>query len=438
MLQNRINTMTILIFLISVLPLKAQQVITPDEIVSIGLQNNYGIRIARNVSEIADNNKGLGRAGLLPVISGTGNYTLSSSSQTTNSPFSFGDSDTRSYGAQINMNWTLFDGFRMFIDRRRYIELAILGEIQARITIENNVIMILNSYYDLIQKKQLLDIARASRDVSEERLNRERARNEIGGTSTTDLLNAQVSFNNDVSALLDRELELDIAYKDLNILLGKEPDFMFLPVDDIELEIEEPDLNAVMRLAEEKYTPYIAVIKDLVLAEQDVRYSKSQYFPNISLNANLGYTDRTVSSGRYDGDIETQSSDNSIFLSVTYDLFDGFRRRTALQNAKIDLKNRELAHQDELNRLKGLVREKFMNFYKATEKVRLEQQNIQAARQNLTLQQERFQLGSANSIEFRDSQINYNRAQSSLINAKYLAKTAQIELNRLKGEIRIK
>ena len=135
----------ILIFIFSISAL-TQNILTAEDAVKIGLKNNYDIQIAKNNREIAQNNSGFGTAGFLPTLNATGAYAVSNSEQDTDSPFSFGDTDNRTANAQITLNWTLFDGFKMFIDNLKYNELQKLGEYQSRNAIENSVIGILRAY----------------------------------------------------------------------------------------------------------------------------------------------------------------------------------------------------------------------------------------------------------------------------------------------------
>ena len=52
------------------------QVITLDEAVRIGLEQNYDIRIMRNNQQISDRNVTWGNAGILPTVDVTSGYNL--------------------------------------------------------------------------------------------------------------------------------------------------------------------------------------------------------------------------------------------------------------------------------------------------------------------------------------------------------------------------
>jgi outer membrane protein TolC len=109
-----------------------------------------------------------------------------------------------------------------------------------------------------------------------------------------------------------------------------------------------------------------------------------------------------------------------------------------LQTAHLEAENRELALQDVRNRLAGLVREKLETFQKRIELVELEVHNVAAAEQNLRLQQDRYQIGTSSSLEFRDAQVNLIRAQSVLITAGYQARITRLEIEQLTGSLSIK
>jgi len=69
--------------------------------------------------------------------------------------------------------------------------------------------------------------------------------------------------------------------------------------------------------------------------------------------------------------------------------------------------------------------------------VNLEEQNVVAAQQNLDLQLERYNIGTASSLEFRDAQVNIIRAQTTLIAARYQARITKLEIEQLIGKVGI-
>ncbi|MBN1480916.1 hypothetical protein EH223_00415 [candidate division KSB1 bacterium] len=52
-----------------------------------------------------------------------GDYRLSHADEESNNSFSIGSSTTSNTAGRINLNWTLFDGFAMFVDNQQWREL---------------------------------------------------------------------------------------------------------------------------------------------------------------------------------------------------------------------------------------------------------------------------------------------------------------------------
>ena len=133
---------------------KAQGVLTLEEAVAIGLENNYGIKLSRNTVEQAENNHSLGNAGFLPVIDATASRTESIE----DSEFQVGGESQVTEGAEssntnaaINFNWTLFDGLRMFSSYNRLGELRDLSEMQLDLSQEFLVADISLTYFNIIR-----------------------------------------------------------------------------------------------------------------------------------------------------------------------------------------------------------------------------------------------------------------------------------------------
>lgn len=422
--------------LISVTLINAQDEMSVEDVIILGLKNNYDIQIARNNAEVVDNNKILGISGFLPTIDATGGYQQSSSSVETNSPFGFGDSDRELLNGQLQLNWILFDGFKMFADRKRFNQLAELGEFQTRNIIENNVVSIMRAYFNLVQHEQLLSVSENTIAVSETRLEKEKVRNELGGTSSTDLLNARVSYNNDRATYLSQQLNVKVAKKELNIILGRSPVEQINIKKTINIIPLTLTYDEILNLTKEKNSQLSIARKNLDIARQNKKISGSSFLPRVSTSGNYNFSDQTDDTESR-GEINSESKGLTTGLSLSWNLFNGFRNSVDIQNKKLELKNSELSLLNEENRLAGLVKEKYDTFLKRLELLQLEEENVIAAEQNLKLQQDRFDIGTTSSLEFRDAQVNLALAQNRQITARYQAQISRLEIDQLIGNIAI-
>ena len=412
---------------------------TVEDAIRLGLKNNYDIQIARNTAEIATNNKGKGIANFLPVIDTNSELRYDNTNENTSSPTSFGDSVTRTSDTFLSLTWTLFDGFRMFADKKRFDELAMSGEYEARDRIERTVVSIMVSFFNLVQQEQLLDVIRDTLAVSKRRLELEEVRRELGGASSTDLLNARVNYNNDESTLLDQQLAATIALNELNIVLARDP---VTPVV-VKKEIVIPPLTMkyeeLLTIAKKENSTLLTARYDKRVAEEDVRIAKSVFWPRLFLNGNYGYVDRALFGDEIipGTDRRRHSIDSTIGLFVSFNVFNGNVDKINFQNSRLELLNRDLNLQNIENEITGLVREKYTTYQKRMAKVKIEEENTATAKQNMELQKELYATGASDSLDFRDAQVLYARAQVNLIVSRFDARISLLEIEQLIGKVAV-
>jgi outer membrane protein TolC len=67
--------------------------------------------------------------------------------------------------------------------------------------------------------------------------------------------------------------------------------------------------------------------------------------------------------------------------------------------------------------------------------LKLEEQNLEVARENLGIAMERYKLGNLSGIDLREVQKSLLDAEERLISAQYLTKTAEISLLQISGQV---
>jgi len=413
---------------------------TLEEAVSIGLRNNFDIQIARNTAEAASNDTGKGTAGFLPTLDSEGSLGYDTTFYHGSTTPPGGNQDYRTYGSLLSLQWTLFDGFRMFADNRRYRELALQGEEEARDIIETTVVSIMRAYLDLVRQEQLLDVAATNRDISKDRLEREEIRRSLGGASSTDLLNARVNFNTDQTLLLDQELRVNIARKELNILLVREPDEGLNVRKEIDVPLLELSLDELQQRGRDASATLQAAHHRMLATQEQVKIADASFWPQVLLGGQYGYTDRSLRESGKSAALpfgDTRTRDAAATLQLRFNLFNGNIDRINAQNARLSARSAALSRADIQQRLAGSMYELYKTFVQQVEVVGLETQNVVTAEQNMQLQKERYMTGAADSLDFRDAQVNVLRAQSALITARYQARIALINIQQLIGVIAI-
>jgi len=222
----------ILLFLLSFSASFGQEKLTKQKAISIALQNNYGIKIAKNNVKIAKNNASIYNSGYLPkIIANAGaNY----SNNTAEITFSDGSSTTvsgdesKSYNASVGINYTLFDGLGRSYNYKKLKENYNLSELVAQTIIENSLLQIFSIYYEVARLTENTKNVTESLNISKQRLTRIKYGFEYGQNTKLQVLNAEVDVNNDSIKFISTQNQLSNVKRDLNLLLIFLPNLMLI------------------------------------------------------------------------------------------------------------------------------------------------------------------------------------------------------------------
>ncbi|RZL38823.1 MAG: TolC family protein [Pedobacter sp.] len=413
----------------------AQEKLSLREAITIALQNNYDIKISKNEIAIAKNNANIGNAGMLPSVDGT--YTNGGSIQNTRQTPVTGEdrvirgarSTNNSYGADLN--WTIFDGFTMFANYDRLKELQKQGEINARLTILTTVSDVIAAYYDIVRQQQLLVAADSAIDVSVWRTNIAKTKLQLGRGSKLDVLTAKVDYNTDTSNYIQVKNFLQIAKVRLNQLMVRDIGTGFTVTDSI--DVDRGILFSKQAEIAELQNPNVqnAFINQKI-ASLNLKSIKGARYPAIILNSGYSRAKSTSPTG-----FNQRFAANGFTYGVTasMNLFNGFLQRQQERNAKIDIENSTL----NLNKTKLDVNSQLLTAYQnyATylDLIKLEQRNVDIAKENLDITMAKYRLGSIAPLELREAQRNAIDAQNRFIEMQFQAKIAETTLKEISGNI---
>lgn len=424
--------------LLSPIAAQAQQMLTLEDAIQQGITKQYSIQISRQKERIAANENSLGNAGFLPTITGTAtkNYTISGLDQSffggVRPPLVQSGVNSNSGNAGVAMAWTLYDGQGMFILRDRFKELQNLGAKQTESSIENLIALISSTYYDIIRQNLRVNNFKKGLEISNDRLKLAKDRYEVGQGSKVDYYSAQVDFNEDKALLIAQEQSYTNTKIGFNTLLVKDYKTDFQIVNTIDL-LPKLKLSELKMSALSQNPTLIGAILSKKISDLDTKNIQSQQKPQIDLLA--GYALSNVANGAGFG-VEKGSSDVFNYgLRATINIFDGYNQKRKVQNAKINAEIAALQIEDLKNALLSALEKTYVTYENSMNLIQLETENYAIAKQNIDIAFDRFKVGIATSYELREVQRNAVAAETRLIEAKFAAKAAEIELIRLSGNL---
>ncbi len=413
----------------------AQNVLTLEDAVKIALENNYEIKIANNNLKIDKTNVASGNAGMLPKITAsvTDNNAIQNLSQTRadGTVLTRDNANNSSLNYGVGLDWTVFDGFKMFSKLDQLKELQKLGESQLKLAILTKISALNSTYFDLVQQQQQLAALDTTIVISNQRLALAQNRFTIGKASKLEVLNAQVDLNTDTVALLkQKELYANTKIV-LNQILARDTksEFKVIATINLDSQLKLPELTDLA----EKQNPQVASqIINKRISELQLKQIKANRYPTLKVTTGYTFVDT-----RSDLGFTTQSSARGLNygFGASLNLFDGFAQNRNEKIAKIEIENAAIAIEQQNLALSSQLATAFQTYTTNIELIALEDKNQAIAKQNLTITLDKFRIGTITTLEFRTAQLNYINAKVRFSAAQFQAKLSEIVLKELAGNL---
>jgi len=447
--------------LMPVTALMAQdEILSKEEAVLKALENNFGIQVAINQVEIAENNSSMLNSGFLPTLTGNAGASYQRDDSTFEFPGQFlrdpatgGDlldddgnpvprpdtglykAEAQRYNAGLTANYTLFDGLGRFYNFKILQEEYQLSSLQARETIENTMIQLFSVYFEIARLTENKNVQQQALEISKQRITRSEYAFEYGQSTKLDILNAQVDVTNDSINLLNTDQQLANAKRDLNVVLNQNLNevykvdtlITFIPKLKLDEFMEESNLNNVAILQTER---------NLAINAYDIKVNASGYLPIVDLNGSYGWNlNQNAPSAFFPGVNVNNDRSFGLGARLTWNLFDGGGTTVRVKNAKIAFKNQELLKKQILMEVNRDIQNAMAIYENRLNIFKIQEQNVLTNENNFERSSEQFQLGRISSIEFRQAQINLLNAQTNKNLAKYDAKLSELQLLQLTGQL---
>jgi outer membrane protein len=423
-----------LILSLSVLNANAQ-LLSVDDAIEIVLKSNYDILIAKQNLETVKANNTVGNAGMFPNINATvgDNFSVNNLNQ----KFTNGTEIVRNnvlgnnLNTNIALNWTVFDGFRMFITKNKLNQLEAMERFNLLESVQNKVAEVILAYYDITRQQQQLKTLKEGLNISEERRKIAEAKFTLGSSSKVDLLQAKVDANQKRAEIFNQENAIITTKKNLNRLLGRDIEQNFTVSDTI-IILKNTDLVSLksQTLKENYELKMSAKSKDIARLEK--KEIGALLSPTLNLNAAYNYS---LSNSQAGFILFNQSFGPSVGGTLNIPIFNGMDVNRQWQQAKINIQRQEYQYENIRAKVNTAVDKAMRDYLNALEILELEEMNISLAKENKDIARERFRLAQSSALELREAQKSYEDALYRTVNARFNAKMAEVEMKRISGQL---
>lgn len=413
----------------------AQNILTIEDAIKIGLEKNYNVLIAKNQQEITKSQNNLGNAGMSPQVSLNGSVNLAN----VNSHQEFftgvvqdrNGAESNQVGTSVNVTWTIFDGLKMFAIKKRLTANEQLSAIALKQQMENTVYNIIVAYYSIVKINELIKASKQNLVIYEERKKIAKLKLEIGSDSKVDFLLTQSDENKAKSDILKLELQLITTKSNLNTLLVKAVDEEFITSDSIKVNYN-PSFDELKRTARESNSMLSYSKQNEFILSQSINEARSANLPLVQL---LGAYNFNRSQSQVGQVLLNRQAGLNGGISASWLLFNGNKNNRLVKERNILYLNQKYTTEQLQYQIDAMVYINYKTYLLNQEILSLEKINLSDSKSVLDVSLERYKIGKSNLLETIETQKNLEDSQVRYIQALYDMKIAETELLRANGTL---
>lgn len=420
-------------------PVKAQDVLTLEECLRLGIENNLSLESSRNEIRKGEHTLSENRAKLLPQINAVAGF-----NDNFNPPVSV--TDGSAYGNPYNVTKTL--------------QYNASAGIQLQMPLYNQTVY------------TAVDIARTMNELN--RLSYEKAREDLilqiskmyylsqNTAEQIALIKENISRLNELSsitqAFYDNGMAMEVDVKRVNInlenqrvqydnaqsMLTQQLNLLKYVIDypaDKEIALTPVDTEnttsvSLTGLDNNQYELQLLQSKQK-LAEQQRKMIGQGYIPSLSLTGSWmysAYTDK-AKNWFHSGPSNHWYNSSGIGLTLRIPIFDGLDKRVKMKKAKIEIENAKLSYENALKNMQT-------QYLNATNELMNSQHNFRKQKDNYLLAEDVYQVttnryreGIASMTEVLQDEMRMSEAQNNYINAHYNYQVTNLSLLKLTGQL---
>ncbi len=460
------------IFLFSAFRISAQTAEKWDlrKCIDYALDNNVSVQQNELQGEILNNNLKQAQLSRVPSLNGSGSHAYNIGRAIDPFTNTFDNATIQNNSFSLSSGVLLYGGSQIN-NTIKQNKLGTRVNDESSEVIRNQIALsVASTYLQIVQAEENLNVAETQKQITKSQLDRATKLVASGSSNRSAELSLRAQLANDQVSIISSQNAIQIGYNTLMNL-------MQYPLDEA-LEIEQVAIANLPEIVTESvadiYQQALLNLPEIRQAELQIEQGKvgeklagAGLQPTLSAFGNIntvysqsgkqvtttddielfpiGFTENNlepVISARNKTIItnkafSNQLSDNlgqQVGLSVSVPIFNGYRSRTAVQNARVNSKINKLNLDNTKNQLRNDVTTAYTNLKTAKSRHNAATISEKAQRLNFEFAQKRFEAGASNNIDLLTAKNQWSQAQTQLLNAKYEFVFRTLIINFYKGK----
>jgi outer membrane protein len=313
---------------------------------------------------------------------------------------------SENYSAQATASYEVFSfGRRLATNRaaRARLDAAIAGERNQDFAVALNTTQL---FYDVAAAAELTEVARQRLERAQAQLEFAQVRLEVGTVTRSDVLRAELEVGNAELALVDAEATL----RGSSLRLGRQVGVSG-PVGVVADALPSmapglPPLAELVAFAEDQAPPVLSAQAQLRDRTAQKWSTLTRYAPSLRVSGGLDW---------FAFDFPPSDRSWNLRITASIPVFDGFSREASLSRNQAQERLAEARYRDAMIAARGDVEDAVSQIDAAEQRVVIAERGLGLAREDLRVQEERYQLGAATILELQTSQVALADAENAWV-----------------------
>lgn len=404
----------------------AQTAVSLDEAIDRALVRSPIIAQQQQAVDNAYLTKRTSWASFLPTVTGNSSGSLRSANtlNPTTGEIVSGSSD--SYSAGVTGSLTVFEGLRRF--RVYDASKADVRAAEARYANQRYQVTLQtkNFFFNALRQADLLEVAHQRVSQAEQNLDIVRRRTLLGEATISDSLRARLDVLNAQQTVLQSETAVRSARSSLGRQIGLSERVTPTRPGDLEPSPLSLTESEILEMAVSVSPPVIAASEASIAARANVAVAKSAYIPTLRFSSGYNWQNqvRSFSGG---------STSWNLGLSLSYPIFNGFQRESAIDRAQFIRRVSLLQEDDARLAAREQADAALQNLLTAERAIVIAGDAAFLAAEDLRVVRERYTVGVATILDILISQSAADQANTDVITTRYDYILARAELEAILG-----
>lgn len=319
------------------------------------------------------------------------------------------NSTDQSYSNSLSLSQLIYDFGKTPASVRQAYENLMAAELNSKSNTSNIVYKIKEAYYDLIKQQALVKVAEENVRQYEKRLEQVKGFAEVGRRIRYDVTKTEVDLAEARLTLVKTTNALAVSRAVLNNALGL--------AEDPGYPVQTPPLPDKISYAFDKLwakvksnnPEFLAQAASEKAASAGVDKAIADLYPSLSLSASYSWS----------GSSFPLSWSWLVGTALRLNLFQGFQKVNAIDEAVANLRLSRAQRAELEQRLYLDINRAFAQLADSNQRLSITNLSVRQAQENLTLVEQRYEVGKASSVELTDAQVALVNARSNQVQAEF-------------------